>query len=181
MSQIQWDKEIGAFEAVCVAPAIIILASYRLRRFFAIDACHTKSQFPMILMIVCGINANDNMLLLLWALVPTENEEQWTWFLTFLATYFAVMNENDCIFISDRDKGITAAVSSQFPTALPAHCCQHVADNIQQQYRVKCWPLFWKCTWAKTRREFQEALQVLQAKKEAAATYIDQISHKLQA
>jgi hypothetical protein len=40
------------------------------------------------------------------------------------------MNEEDCIFISDRDKGIAAAISSQFPTALPAYCCQHIADNI---------------------------------------------------
>ncbi len=65
-----------------------------------------------MLIIVCGIDTNDNMLLLLQALVPTENEEQWTWFLTFLATHFAIINEKDYIFISDRDKGITAAVSS---------------------------------------------------------------------
>ena len=75
VSQIQWDEETGAFEAVCVAPAATVSASYRLRRFFAIDACHTKSQFPMMLMIVCGLDANNNVLLLSWALVPTENEE----------------------------------------------------------------------------------------------------------
>jgi zinc finger SWIM domain-containing protein 3 len=158
MSQIKWDKETGAFLAVCVAPSATISASYRLRRFFAIDACHTKSQFPMMLMIVCSIDANNNVLPLLWALVPTENEEWWIWFLSFLASCFKVMNEEDCIFISDRDKGITAAISSQFPTALPAHCCQHIADNIQQQYGVKCRLLFWKCVWAKTTMEFQEAL-----------------------
>ena len=43
VSQIQWDEETGAFLAVCVAPAATISASYRLRCFFAIDACHTKS------------------------------------------------------------------------------------------------------------------------------------------
>jgi hypothetical protein len=30
-----------------------------------------------MLMIVCGINANDNVLPLLWALVPIENKEWW--------------------------------------------------------------------------------------------------------
>jgi hypothetical protein len=145
VSQIALDEETGAFLAACIAPAAAISASYRLRRFFAIDACHTKSQFPMMLMIVCGIDANDNVLPLSWALVPTENEEWWTWFLTFLATHFSVMNEENCIFISDRDKGIAAAISSQFPIALPAHCCQHIADNVQQRYGVKCRPLFWKC------------------------------------
>ena len=62
VSQILWDKETGAFIAVSIAPVAIKVASYILRRFFAIDACHTKSQYPMILMIACGINANDNVL-----------------------------------------------------------------------------------------------------------------------
>jgi hypothetical protein len=78
VSQMKWDEETGTFLAACVAPAAAISASYRLRRFFAIDACHTKSQFPMMLMIACGIDANDNVLPLSWALVPTENEEWWT-------------------------------------------------------------------------------------------------------
>ena len=64
----------GRFQAAAIAPAATRQASYNLRRFFAIDACHTKSQFPMMLMIFCGLDSNDNVLLLAWALVPTENE-----------------------------------------------------------------------------------------------------------
>jgi hypothetical protein len=62
MSQLECDNETSAFLALCVAPIAAVLASYRLRRFFAIDACHTKSQFPIMLIIVCGIDANDNIL-----------------------------------------------------------------------------------------------------------------------
>ena len=54
---------------------MIVLASYRLMYFFAINTYHTKSQFPMMLMIICDINTNNNVLPLLWALVPTENKE----------------------------------------------------------------------------------------------------------
>ncbi len=106
------DVEIGAFLAVCVAPTIAISASYRLRRFFTIDTCYTKSQFPMMLMIVYSININDNVLPLLQALVPIENEEQQTQFLTFLTTHFAIMSKEDYVFISNRDKGIVVAISS---------------------------------------------------------------------
>jgi hypothetical protein len=45
------------------------------------------------------------------------------------------------VFISDRDKGIAPALTI-FPNATPAHCCQHIADNIQQQYGIKCRLLF---------------------------------------
>ena len=65
VSQIQWDEETGAFEAVCIAPAATVSASYRLRRFFTIDTYYTKSRFPMMLMIIYSINTNDNVLLLL--------------------------------------------------------------------------------------------------------------------
>ena len=105
VSQITYDDS-GAFLAVAIAPAATRSASGRLRRFFAIDACHIKSQFPMMLLIICGIDANDNVLPLSWALVPTENEQWWKWFLTFISINFECMNEEDCIFISDRDKGI---------------------------------------------------------------------------
>jgi len=63
-------------------------------------------------MIICGINVNDNVIPLSWALVPTENKEWWTWFLAFVSVNFVIMNKKDCIFISDRDKGITAAILS---------------------------------------------------------------------
>jgi hypothetical protein len=64
VSQIAQERETGAFLAICVAPIAAISASYKLRRFFAINACYIKSQFPMMLMIVYSINANDNILLL---------------------------------------------------------------------------------------------------------------------
>ena len=60
----------------------------------------------MMLLIACGIDANNNVLPLSQALVPTENEEWWTWFLAFLSSNFEAINEDNCIFISDRDKGI---------------------------------------------------------------------------
>ena len=58
------------------------------------------------------------------------------------------------MFISDRDKGITSAVLYTFPNSIPAHCCQHIADNIQAKFRNKGRPYFWKVIRAKTRELF---------------------------
>ena len=65
------------FQAAAFAPAAMKKACRWLRKFVALDACHTRSKFHMMLIIVVGINANDNILPLSWALVPTENEEWW--------------------------------------------------------------------------------------------------------
>jgi hypothetical protein len=52
------------FKAYAITPSACISASRRLRPFFALDACHTKSQFPIILIIFVNINACENVVLL---------------------------------------------------------------------------------------------------------------------
>jgi hypothetical protein len=171
------DSTDGSFQAAAFAPAAMKKAFRWIRKFVALDACHTRSKFRMMLMIAVGIDANDNILPLSWALVPTENDEWWTWYCKFLKDCFPAMDNQGVVFISDRDKGLAASVHMVFPNATPAHCCQHIADNVQQRYGVKCRPLFWRCAWAKTRQLFEEALAALQAEDGAAAAYVDNISH----
>ena len=76
----------------------------------ALDACHTRSKFRMMLIVAVGIDANDNVLLLSWALVPIENKEWWTWYCKFLKECFQWMDSEAFVFISDREKGLTIAL-----------------------------------------------------------------------
>lgn len=47
--------------------------------------------------------------------------------------------------MSNKDKGLKAAISIAFPKGALAYCCQHIANNVQQRYSVKCKLLFWQC------------------------------------
>ena len=87
------------------------------------------------------------------------------------------MDIRGAVVISDREKGLSSSVQAVFENITPAHCCQHIADNVQARYRVKCRPLFWRCAWAKTYHLFKEALAVLQTENSAAAAYVDAIPH----
>ena len=71
------------------------------------------------------------------------------------------------------------AVGQVFPLATHAYCCQHIADNVQARYGIKCRPLFWTCARAKTKVEFQKAIQELYSEHAEAGRYIDSISHEL--
>src|SRR5215212_7149039 len=88
-----YDEDTGRFEAAAFAPSATIYACQYIRRFIALDACHAKSKYPMMLMIAVGIDANDNVIPLSWALVPTENEEWWTWFCEFLKDAFDKLSQ----------------------------------------------------------------------------------------
>jgi hypothetical protein len=67
------------FVAVFSAPAGLRKAGKYLRPFTAINGTHTKSQYRIMLLVACGIDANDYVVPLVWALVPIENHEWWTW------------------------------------------------------------------------------------------------------
>jgi hypothetical protein len=143
------------FEAIAIAPAATINACSFLRCFVCLDGCHTSSKYHMMLLIAVGMDANSNALPLAWAVVPTENEEWWLWFCEFLKSAFNPMQEEEFIFMSDREKGLSSAISTVFPSAFQAKCCQHISDNVQQRYGIKCKPLFWNCAYAKTKNQFQ--------------------------
>jgi hypothetical protein len=64
----------GRFEAAFFCPGG--LRAY-IRPFTAIDGTHTKSRYRMMLLIACGIDANDHVIPLAWALVPIEDASWW--------------------------------------------------------------------------------------------------------
>jgi transposase-like protein len=83
----------------------------------------------MTLLIVVGINANDETLLLAWALVPIELEAWWKWFLKQLEKAFQADTVGNVI-ISNREKGLPTALQKAMPDVTQAYCCQHIANNI---------------------------------------------------
>lgn len=89
------------------------------------------------------------------------------------------MDIEDHIFISDREKGIATAVEQCFPHALHLHCCQHIADNLQQRFGNKVRPLFWAIAYAKTRDLFAEKMKLLQVENKDAYSYLQAIDRKL--
>lgn len=71
--KIRLHKATGYFQAAFFALAGTWQSSRWLRTFFGVDGTHTSSRFRMTLLIVVGIDANNETLLLAWALVPIKN------------------------------------------------------------------------------------------------------------
>lgn len=122
------------FEAIFVMLGSTRATLHTLRPFYALDGTHTRSQYNLTLLIAVGIDGEDRVLPLAWALVPVENEVWWSWFCKNLVEAF----EDDLlplyVVISDRDKGLLNAVKSELPGADHAMCCQHIAENIHKRF-----------------------------------------------
>lgn len=133
----------------------------------------------MMLLVACGIDANDKVVPIAWALVPIENELWWTWFLRYLKHCIPIFETEDQIFISDREKGMANAVSTVFDKSIHLHCCQHIADNLQQRYGNKVRPLFWQACRAKTPELFAQKMEDLKAQSQPAFEYLSLIKRSI--
>ena len=54
------------------------------RPILGVDGAHLKGEFPDILLTAVRKDGNNNIFPVAWAVVETENEGTWTWFLQLL-------------------------------------------------------------------------------------------------
>ena len=113
----------GHFQAAFFAPAGLRHAQKKLQPFIGIDGTHTGSRFRITLLIAGGIDANEEILPLAWALVLIESEAWWKRFFKCFKLAFCNAQHRGFIFMSDREKGLPDALKAVFPEAVQAYCC----------------------------------------------------------
>ena len=73
--KIRAHRTTSHFQAAFFALAATRHATKSLQVFYSVDGTHTSSRFRIILLLLGSIDANKEVLLLAWALVPIENEQ----------------------------------------------------------------------------------------------------------
>ncbi|KAM0946266.1 putative MULE transposase domain-containing protein [Dioscorea sansibarensis] len=88
---------------VCLAP---LKAGFMAgcRPVISVDGCWLKGLFGGHLLSAVGIDANDCIYPIAWAVVEKENHANWRWFLELLAADLEINNSHHWAFMSDRQK-----------------------------------------------------------------------------
>ena len=68
------------------------------------DSCHLRGPYPGVLLIVVGIDTNDSIYHVTYAIVEVENKSLWKWFIEFLKYDLPIYEQKSWTFISDRQK-----------------------------------------------------------------------------
>ena len=106
-------------------------------KLIVIDGTHTKLQnFRHILLVVVTFDANNEIVLLSFAIVDVEDKNNWVWFHEHL--------KNDLpgfeVLMSDADKGITSEafqLSQEEVDAVSSRCARHLAKNCKEAFSYK--------------------------------------------
>ncbi|CAD6983462.1 unnamed protein product [Tilletia controversa] len=160
------------FERCFVAPAAARAAFATCRPLVALDGTFLKGKIKLVLLLAATFDSNDSLIILGWGLVKVENIDNWTWFISQLLAALPALGESSTTIVSDRDKGLLNAVSTQLPEVPHAFCCFHLATNLKTRYGASLLPLFWRCVYATSKTEFDVAMSQVRERKKEAAEYL---------
>ncbi|KAK5824082.1 hypothetical protein PVK06_018845 [Gossypium arboreum] len=102
-----------------------------------VDGTWLYGKYTQILLIAVAQDGNGNVLPIAFAIVESENSKSWAYFIRNLRKH-VVRQDNICI-ISDRSKGLVAAIrQSEVPWRF-VYCIHHIAVNFHNEYKNKDW------------------------------------------
>ncbi|KAL5177536.1 hypothetical protein HKD37_08G023282 [Glycine soja] len=140
----------------------ICLAGYKkgfvagCRPFIGLDGCFLKSAFGGNLLSAVGLDGNNHIYVIAYAVVDIENKDNWKWFLTLLHEDLGDYIQNGWNFMSDMQKGLIPALQEVMPGAPHRFCVLHLWKNFTKQWKSKeLKGIVWQCAKSTTVAEFE--------------------------
>ncbi|KAK8659596.1 hypothetical protein V6N13_029795 [Hibiscus sabdariffa] len=99
------------------------------RPIIGLDGCHLKGYYQDHLLAAVGIDADDSIYPISFAVVESENQSSWCWFLELLATDLEIENSHGFTFMTYRQKGLMDVVPELFPYSAHRTCVRHLYSN----------------------------------------------------
>ncbi|KAK8628695.1 hypothetical protein V6N13_009278 [Hibiscus sabdariffa] len=132
------------------------------RRIIGLVGCFLKGYFQGYLLTTVGIDANDCIYPIAYAVVESENMSSWHWFVEILQTDLEIDNSFNICFMSDRQKEV---IEDIFPYAKDRKCVRHMYTNFNEKHKDQALKdVVWKAARATYLREFKNAMDLDQRK-----------------
>ncbi|KAH0635739.1 hypothetical protein KY289_035654 [Solanum tuberosum] len=126
------------------------------RKIIGVDGCWLKGpMYGTQLLTVVGIDGNNNIFPIAYAIVEKESKESWVWFLNYLAADLDV-DETGWTFMSNKQKGLIEAFNEVLPYVSHRFCARDLHNNFKRAgfggFTLK--KAFWAAAKATTIKEF---------------------------
>ncbi|GKA27984.1 mutator type transposase [Tanacetum coccineum] len=130
------------------------------RDLLGLDGCFLSGPYPGQILTAIGVDPNNGIYPLAYAVVESETKDSWLWFLDCLGDDLELFRNSNFTFISDRQKGLIPALQETFPAAEHRYCLKHIYDNMKLQWRGEQYKdLLWRCATATTVQRFGKNME----------------------
>ncbi|XP_027351685.1 uncharacterized protein LOC113862731 isoform X2 [Abrus precatorius] len=126
-----------------------------------LDRAHLKGKYLGTLLCAAAVDADDALFPLAIAVVDTESDENWMWFMSELRKLLGVNTDNmpRLTILSERQRGMVEAVETHFPSASHGFCLRYVSENFRDTFKnTKLVNIFWNAVYALTAAEFESKI-----------------------
>ncbi|XP_022031576.1 uncharacterized protein LOC110932556 [Helianthus annuus] len=138
-----------------------------------------KGPYPGQILTSVGIDSNNGIYPLAYALVESENTSSWTWFLKCLGEDLDLEVNSNFTFISDRQKGIIPALKKVYPMAEHRFCVRHIHENMKAKWKGDLYKnLLWECASSTTIPEFEGNMKMVRITNPALHDWLKEINPK---
>ncbi|KAI3474605.1 hypothetical protein Pfo_029774 [Paulownia fortunei] len=149
------------------------------RKVISVDGTHLYTKYKHKLLIAVGIDANQQVLPLAFAVVDEETFTSWRWFLHMLSMYVVRGIEGVCL-ISDRHSGLLEVIQyiPDFtpPRGVHRFCLRHVSSNFNKRFKsIALRDLCYTAGSQLTIRQFDKVMEKIKALNDDAHTYLENI------
>ncbi|KAJ1414667.1 Zinc finger, PMZ-type [Sesbania bispinosa] len=131
------------------------------RPLLELDRAHLKGKYLGTLLCAAAVDADDALFPLAIAVVDSESDENWMWFMSELRKLLGVNTDNmpRLTILSERQKGMVEAVETHFPSASHGFCLRYVSENFRDTFKnTKLVNIFWNAVYALTAAEFESKI-----------------------
>ncbi|KAH9082884.1 hypothetical protein Ae201684P_013788 [Aphanomyces euteiches] len=169
----------GTFRRCFFIPGCFNNCASKLKPLMSLDGTHLKGIYNKSGVFLAGSmkDGSGSNLLVALAIVPTENEENWVWFMKQMRA--SCLNlPPDFFFISDRCKGLHNSVKAIYPHAWHRYCMFHIVLNIRDK-KIKVSDedrnLIYQAADAQTEEKSKSAMRQLERNLPKAHKYLSNI------
>ncbi len=146
---------------------------YFVDRGMQLDGTHIRNCISGILLVACYKDGSNSVKIIGIAVVSTENESNWLWFLGKIKD--RLLLPPSCI-ISDREKGLINAV--KIFSCFHAFCFRHVMENLQTRFKNKnIKKAAWKMAKSNTLQDFLKHEEIIRKLNPNALDWIKSIGY----
>jgi hypothetical protein len=169
----------GLFQHACFFPGACLQARTLSKNVVGLDGAHLKGETNKrgVFLVATAKDRNNHLLVFGLAVVSVENYDYWRWFLKQLNTAVSsTIAEFKPGFVSNRQKGLIAAVADEFPGIGHRFCLRHIITNISKKGCVLTrdqGALIFAMAGSECENDYSFYRSQLREKSPTAATYLD--------
>jgi hypothetical protein len=157
----------GKFQRLFIMPGVAEGTFTNCLPLVLLDGTFFLNAYCQVILLAIGWDGENQPYLITWAIVESENTGSWTWFIELLVAGCPSLNllvrtyrgnEFKPTVMSDHDKGLLNAEKAAIPSASPAYCAWHLAENIKKKFGQKARHSFWKLVYVQSQGQWDAAL-----------------------